>query len=110
MQDLLNKLGRVASNAASNASSKAEELREINKLKGEQSDKKKEYTTTKRKLADYVFKRFQEDDLEDENLKEFCRKLRDLRDEIDGIDEEIKQVRADFEEKAAQRAEENNRL
>ena len=110
MQDLFNKLGKAASSAASNATSKAEEMREINKLKGEQSDKKTEYTSTKRKLADYVFKKFQEGELEDENLKEFCQKMMDLRNEIDDYDEKIKQVKADFEEKAARRAEESNRL
>lgn len=110
MQDLLSKLGKAASSAASNATSKAEEMRDINQLKGEQSEKKTEYTSTKRKLADYVFKQFQEGNLEDENLKEFCQKMQDLRDEIDGIDEKIKQVKADYEEKAARRAEEGNRL
>ena len=110
MQDLLNRLGKAASGVASNATRKAEEMRDINMLKGEQSEKKTEYTSTKRKLADYVFKKFQEDELEDENLKEFCQKMQDLRDEIDGYDEKIKQVKADYEEKAAKRAEESNRL
>lgn len=110
MQDLFNKLGKVATSAATSASSKAEEMREINKLKSEQSDMKSEYTSVKRKLADYVFKQFQEGNLEDENLKEFCEKMQELRDSIDHIDDEIKAVKKDYEEQAQMRAEERNRL
>lgn len=110
MQDLFNKIGKVAGAAADSATSKAEEMREINKLKGEQSEMKTEYSSVKRKLADYVFKQYQEGTLQDETLKEFCDKMQNLRDSIDQIDEDIKEVKRTFEEKANQRAEERNRL
>lgn len=110
MQDLLNKIGKVAGAAADSATSKAEEMREINKLKSEQSEMKTEYSSVKRKLSEYVFKKYQEGELEDDTLKEFCEKMQNLRDSIDQIDEDIKEVKKDFEEKAAARAEERNRL
>ena len=56
MQSLFDKLGKAATSAATNAASKAEEMREINKLKSERNDLKSEYTVTKKKLAEYVFK------------------------------------------------------
>ena len=110
MQDLFNKLGKAATSAATTASSKAEEMREINRLKGEQSEMRTEYSSTKKKLADFVFKKFQAGELEDETLKEFCVKMQELRDSIDRIDEEIKGVKEEYEEKATLRAEERNRL
>ncbi|MCQ2545253.1 MAG: hypothetical protein MJ144_02340 [Clostridia bacterium] len=110
MQDLFSKIGKFAGAAADSATSKAEEMREINKLKGEQSEMKTEYSSVKRKLSEYVFKKYQDGELEDETLKEFCEKMQSLRDSIDQIDEDIKEVKKDFEEKAAARAEERNRL
>lgn len=110
MQDLFNKIGKVAGAAADSATSKAEEMREINKLKSEQSEMKTEYSSVKRKLSEYVFKKYQEGELEDDTLKEFCEKMQKLRDSIDQIDEDIREVKRTFEEKAIQRAEERNRL
>lgn len=110
MQDLLNRIGKAASSAASTASSKAEEMREINKLKGEQNDLKSEYSITKKKLADFVFKQYQDGELKDDTLREFCDKMQELRDHIDSIDDEIDEVKRVYEEKAAERAENRNRL
>ena len=110
MQDLLNKIGKHAGAAVDSATSKAEEMREINKLKSEQSEMKTEYSSVKRKLADYVFKKYQDGTLEDETLKEFCDKMQELRDSIDQIDEDINEVKKSFQEKASARAEERNRL
>lgn len=106
MQDLFNRLGKAAGAAVGTASNKAEEMREIQKLKGEQNDMKNEYSATKKKLADYVFKKYQAGELEDESLKEFCDKMQQLRDSIDGIDEKIKDVKEEYQMKAAEREEE----
>lgn len=110
MQDLFSKIGKYAGAAAESATSKAEEMREINKLKSEQNELKTEYSSVKRKLADYVFKKYQDGTLEDETLKEFCEKMQNLRDSIDAVDEDITEVKRVYEEKAAIRAEERNRL
>ena len=106
MQSLFDKLGKAASSAATNAASKAEEMREINRLKGEQNEMKTEYTVTKKKLSEYVFKQYQEGTLTDSALVEFCDKMQELRDGIDELEEEIKAVRAEYEEKASIRGEE----
>ena len=106
MQSFLDRLGKAATSTATNAASKAAEMREINKLKGERSELKNEYTVTKRKLAEYVFKQYQEGKLEDSALIEFCDKMQELRDGIDELEEEIKSVKAEYEEKASVRAEE----
>ncbi len=106
MQSLFDKLGKAASSAATNAASKAEEMREINRLKGEQNEMKTEYTATKKKLSEYVFKQYQEGNLTDSALLEFCDKMQELRDGIDELEEEIKTVKAEYEEKASVRSEE----
>ncbi|MDO4518636.1 MAG: hypothetical protein Q4B78_05445, partial [Bacillota bacterium] len=102
MQDLFNKLSKAASSAATTASDKANEMRQINKLKSEQTDLKNEYSSVKKKLADYVFKKFQDGELTDETLMEFCNKMQDLRDQIDKLDLDIQAVRDEYEEKSAQ--------
>jgi uncharacterized coiled-coil DUF342 family protein len=106
MQSLFDKLGKAATSAATNAASKAEEMREINKLKSERNELKSEYTVTKKKLAEYVFKQCQDGELTDSALVEFCDKMQELRDEIDELGREIDAVRAEYEEKASDRAEE----
>ncbi len=106
MQSLFDKLGKAATSAATNAASKAEEMREINRLKGEQNELKTEYTSTKRKLAEYVFKQYQDGQLTDSALVEFCDKMQELRDGIDDLEDEIKAVKEEYEEKASVRAEE----
>ena len=106
MQSLFDRLGKAASSAATNAASKAEEMREINKLKNERTELKNEYTSVKKKLSEYVFKQYQDGKLEDEALIEFCDKMQELRDSIDDLGKEIDAVRAEYEEKASVRAEE----
>ena len=61
---------------------------------------------TKKKLAEYVFKQYQDGELTDSALVEFCDKMQELRDEIDELGREIDAVRAEYEEKASDRAEE----
>lgn len=109
MQSLFDKLGKAATTAATSAAHKADEMREINKLKSERSELKNEYTVTKRKLAEYVFKQYQEGELTDSALIEFCDKMQTLRDEIDELGEEIEAVRAEYEQKAAERSEDRIR-
>ena len=106
MQSIFDKLGKAASTAAAGAASKAEEMREINRLRGEQNEMKTEYTVTKKKLSEYVFKQYQEGNLTDSALIEFCDKMQELRDGIDELGKEIEAVKAEYEEKASVRGEE----
>lgn len=105
MQDLFSKIGKAASGAATSAATKAEEMREVNRLRGEQNDLRSEYSITKKKLADCVFKQYQAGELKDESLKEFCDKMQELRDKIDEYDAKIQDVKDNYEEKASERAE-----
>ncbi len=109
MQSLFDKLGKAATTAATSAAHKADEMREINKLKNERSELKNEYTITKRKLAEYIFKQYQAGELTDSALIEFCDKMQSLRDEIDELGEEIEAVKEEYEQKAAERSEERIR-
>lgn len=105
MQSLFDRLGKAATTAATSAAHKADEMREINKLKNERSELKNEYTITKRKLAEYIFKQYQAGELTDSALIEFCDKMQSLRDEIDELGEEIEAVKEEYEQKAAERSE-----
>ena len=105
MQSLFDKLGKAVTSTATSAQHKADEMREINRLKGERNELKNEYTNTKRKLAEFVFKQYQDGELSDPALIEFCDKMQKYRDEIDELGEEIEAVRAEYEEKAAERTE-----
>ena len=109
MQSLFDRLGKAATTAATSAAHKADEMREINKLKNERSELKNEYTITKRKLAEYIFKQYQAGELTDSALIEFCDKMQSLRDEIDELGEEIEAVKEEYEQKAAERSEERIR-
>ena len=106
MQSFFDKLSKAATSTATNAASKAAEMREINKLKGERTELKNEYTIVKKKLSEYVFKQYQDGKLEDEALIDFCDKMQELRDSIDELGKEIEDVRAEYEEKAVDRSEE----
>ena len=109
MQSLFDKMGKAATTAATSAAHKADEMREINKLKNERSELKNEYTITKRKLAEYIFKQYQAGELTDSALIEFCDKMQSLRDEIDELGEEIEAVKEEYEQKAAERSEDRIR-
>lgn len=109
MQSLFDRLGKAATTAATSAAHKADEMREINKLKNERSELKNEYTITKRKLAEYIFKQYQAGELTDSALIEFCDKMQSLRDEIDELGEEIEAVKEEYEQKAAERSEDRIR-
>ena len=106
MQSILDKLGKAASSAATNAATKAEEMREINRLKAEQNEMKTEYTMLKKKLSEYVFKQYQEGNITDSGMLEFCDKMQELRNSVDEVGKEIEAVRAEYEEKANVRGEE----
>ena len=106
MQSFFDKIGKAASSAATNAASRAELMKETNRLKSEQNELKSEYSATKRKLSDFVFKQYQQGNLEDPELLDFCQKMQDLRDSIDELDEEIKAVKDEYESMAAERSEE----
>ena len=106
MQSIFDKIGKAASSAATNAASRAELMKETNRLKSEQNELKSEYSATKRKLSDFVFKQYQQGNLEDPELLDFCQKMQDLRDSIDELDEEIKNVKDEYESMAAERSEE----
>lgn len=99
MQSLLQKMGKMATNAADLAANKAGEFIEVNKLKSQQNDIKSEMSAIKRQIGDYCYTLFEDGELQDEKLISFCGKIKELREEFDEIDEQIASAREAYQEK-----------
>ncbi len=89
MQGFFDKLGKTASNVANTAASKAGEFVEVNKLKNRQNELRTDMSATKRKIGDYIYKKFEDGELTDEKLLNYCKKIQDLREEFDDLDRQI---------------------
>ena len=93
MAGLFDMLSKTATDAANRAGAKAEELFEINKIKGKQNDLKAELTKAKRKIGEYCFKQYQDGVELDETLTELCKNVERLENEIRELDDKIVEAR-----------------
>ena len=100
MQEFLSKLGRSASNAASRAGNKAEEIKEVSKLKSRISSARSDIGIAKKDIGDYCYKLFKEDKLEDPQIIELCEQIRDSYEEIENMEKMIDETREEYQEKA----------
>ena len=100
MQDFLSKLGKSASNAASRAGNKAEEIKEVSKLKSRISSARSDIGIAKKDIGDYCYKLFKEDKLEDPQIIELCEQIRDSYEEIENMERMIDETREEYQEKA----------
>jgi len=100
MQDFLSKLGKSASNAASRAGNKAEEIKEVSKLKSRISSARSDIGIAKKDIGDYCYKLFKEDKLEDPQIIELCEQIRDSYEEIENMEKMIDETREEYQEKA----------
>ena len=100
MQDFLSKLGKSASNAASRAGNKAEEIKEITKLKSRISSARSDIGIAKKDIGDYCYKLYKEGKLEDPEIIELCEQIKDGYEEIDNMEKMIEDTREEFREKA----------
>lgn len=100
MQEFLARLGRSASNAANRAGNKAEEIKEVSKLKSRISSARSDIGIAKKDIGDYCYKLFKEDMLEDPEIIELCEQIRDSYEEIDNMERMIEETREEYREKA----------
>jgi|GEM_PF-1101755 len=100
MQGLISKLGKSASNAASRAGNKAEELKEVSKLKGRISSARSDIGIAKKDIGDYCFKLFKEGKIDDPTITELCEQIRDSYEEISNMERMIEETRDEYREKA----------
>ncbi len=100
MQEFLSKLGRSASNAASRAGNKAEEIKEVSKLKSRISTARSDIGIAKKDIGDYCYKMFKEGKLEDPEIIELCEQIKESYDEIERMEMMIDETREQYREKA----------
>ena len=100
MQEMLSLLSRSASNAASRAGNKAEEIKEIGKLKSRISSARSDIGIAKKDIGDYCFKLFKEGKIDDPTITELCEQIRDSYEEISNMERMIEETRDEFREKA----------
>ena len=100
VQGFLSKLGRTASNAASKAGNKTEELKEVSRLKSRISSARSDIGIAKKDIGDYCFKMFKEGKIDDPTVKELCEQIRDSYEEIENMERMIEETREEFREKS----------
>lgn len=102
----LDKISKSATDAATRASSKAEELLEVNKLKGQQNDLKNEVVLAKKKMGEYVYTKYLDGEELDETLTKFCKQIEKHNQDIEELEEEINDTREAFRARKAEADEE----
>ena len=100
MQDLFSKLSKGASNAASKAGNKADEIKEVSKLKSRISSARSDIGIAKKDIGDYCYKLFKEGKLEDPEIIELCEQIRDAYEEIENMEKQIDETKEEHREKA----------
>ena len=100
MQEFFSKLGKTASNAASRAGNKAEEIKEISKLKNRISSARSDIGIAKKDIGDYCYKMFKEGSIDDPQIKELCEQIRDSYEEIENMERMIEETREEYREKS----------
>ncbi len=100
MQEFLAKLGRSASHAASRAGNKAEELKEVSRLKSRISSARSDIGIAKKDIGDYCFKLYKDGKIEDPTILELCEQIRDSYEEIENMERTIEETREEYREKA----------
>ena len=106
MASFFDTLSKTATDAATRASAKADELLEVNKLKGKQADIKKEIGVTLNQIGQQCYKRYKKGDVFDEELTKLCKHLERLQKDIQGFDEEIADAKERHKIKQAEADEE----
>ncbi|MBQ6370259.1 MAG: hypothetical protein IJJ21_01605 [Firmicutes bacterium] len=101
MQDLLAKITKGATNAATRAGNKAEEIKEISKLKSRISSARSDIGIAKKDIGDYCYKLYKEGKLEDPTIIEMCEQIKDSYEEIDNMEQMIEETRVEYQEKAS---------
>ena len=75
MASFFDTLSKTATDAATRASAKADELLEVNKIRGKQADIKKEMQAAVFKIGQECFKRYKKGEVYDDELMKLCKHL-----------------------------------
>ena len=100
MQDLLAKITKGATNAATRAGNKAEEIKEISKLKSRISSARSDIGIAKKDIGDYCFKLYNEGKIEDPEIIELCEQIKESYEEIENMEKMIEETKEEYREKA----------
>ncbi len=100
MQEILSKLGKSASKAATRAGNKAEEIKEVSKLKSRISTSRADIGIAKKDIGDYCYKLFKEGKIEDPEILELCEQIKESYEEIENMEKMIEETREEYREKA----------
>lgn len=99
MQSFLNKVGKTASEAASRAGNKANELMEVGKLKSKVGSKKQDMGLAKKEIGDYCYDLYTEGKIDDAQIIALCEKIKAYGAEIEELERQIKVCRDDYKAK-----------
>ena len=93
MQDLFNKVGKLAKDTAEKAADKTTELVEVGKLKSQISTAKTEINTAKKQIGDYYYGQFTVEADLPEQIAELCKKIKEQESLIEELENKIELVK-----------------
>lgn len=89
MQDLFNRVGKVAKETAEKAADKTNELVEVGKLKSQISTAKTEISTAQKQIGEHYYAQFCEGAELDAVVVEYCAKIKEQEQLIAELEEKI---------------------
>lgn len=93
MQNLFNKVGKIAKDTAEKAADKTSELVEVGKLKSQISAAKIEINTAKKQIGEYYYKQYASESELPEAVVELCKTIREQELIIDELEAKIELVK-----------------
>ena len=93
MAGLFDIISKTANDAVSRASTKAEEIYEINKYKNQQVELKKDLAMAKRRIGDYCYKKYEDGEELDEVLVKLCEEVKKVKQQMKDLEEDIEKTR-----------------
>ena len=93
MASFFDTLSKTATDAATRASAKADEMLEINKIRGKQADIKKEISQAVFKIGQECYKRYKKGEVYDDELMKICKYLERLQQDMKDFEDEIDEAR-----------------
>lgn len=92
MQDLFNKVGKIAKETAEKAADKTGELVEVGKLKSQISTAKTEISTAKKQIGEYYYEQYGADAELPEEVVALCKTIKEQEMLIDELEAKIELV------------------
>lgn len=98
MQGFFNKVGKTASEAASKAGNKANELMEVGKLKSRISSKKQDMGLAKKEIGDYCYTLYEAGQIDDDKIVALCEKIKSFGAEIEDLERQIEIAKDEYKD------------